>query len=72
MRLTARGWFDGETDRALLGELTKEVRDALTTALRAGDRDEASLTKVAQRTAGRTLGQKARRQPVVLAAIAVV
>ncbi|MFI5036498.1 MAG: ribonuclease J [Acidimicrobiales bacterium] len=72
VRVTARGWFDGETDRRLLADLTEEVRDALTQALANGDRDEGSLNRVAQRAAGRLLGQKFRRQPVVLAAVAVL
>ena len=72
VRLSARGWFDGETDRKLLAALTEEIRDALESALREGDRDDASLNKVAQRAAGRTLGQRFRRQPVVLAAVAVL
>ena len=72
VRVTARGWFDGETDRKLLADLTEEVRQALTEALKGGDRDEGSLNRVAQRTAGRLLGQKFRRQPVVLAAVAVL
>ncbi|MGH9019741.1 MAG: ribonuclease J [Acidimicrobiales bacterium] len=72
VRVTARGWFEGETDRRLLAEATTAVRDALADALGEGDRDEASLNKVAQRAAGRLLGQKFRRQPVVLTAIAVM
>ena len=35
--------------------------------MREGDRDEDALNKVAQRAAGRLLGQKYRRQPVLLA-----
>ncbi|MDE3065141.1 MAG: ribonuclease J [Acidobacteriota bacterium] len=72
VRVTARGWFDGETDRRLLAEITEGVRAAIAEALSDGDLDEASLNKVAQRSAGRLLGQKFRRQPVVLAAVAVL
>jgi len=72
VRVTARGWFDGETDRKLIANLTEEVRVALDEALRNGDRDEDSLNKIAQRAAGRLLGQKFRRQPVVMAAVAVL
>jgi ribonuclease J len=72
VRITARGWFEGEHDKALLDSVTSAVRDALQSALRDGDRDASSLNKVAQRTAGRLLGQKFRRQPVLLAAIVVV
>jgi ribonuclease J len=72
VRITTRGWFEGETDRNLLETVTSNVRDALETALREGDHDEASLNKVAQRAAGRLLGQKFRRQPVLLPAIVVL
>ena len=72
VRITARGWFDGESDRELIATLSAAVRDALESALRDGDRDEGSLSKVAQRAAGRLLGQKFRRQPVLLAAIVVL
>jgi hypothetical protein len=52
--------------------VTNNVRDALESALSEGDHDEASLNKVAQRAAGRLLGQKFRRQPVLLPAIVVL
>jgi hypothetical protein len=52
--------------------VTEGVRDAVEAALRDGDRDEQSINKVAQRAAGRMLGQKFRRQPVLLAAIVVL
>jgi mRNA degradation ribonuclease J1/J2 len=70
--LTARGWFDGESDKDLLESVTRVVRDAIESALKEGDRDGSSLNKVAQRAAGRILGQKFRRQPVLLAAIVVL
>ncbi len=69
VRLTARGWFEGEHDRGLLEGVTNEVRSALVAALKDGNRDAESLNKLAQRTAGRLLGQKYRRQPVLLSAI---
>ena len=72
VRITTRGWFDGENDRSLLETVTVNVREALETALGEGDHDEASLNKVAQRAAGRLLGQKFRRQPVLLPAIVVL
>jgi ribonuclease J len=72
VRAQARGWFDGETDRALLAEVTEAVRAALEEALAGGERDEGALSKVAQRAAGRLVGQRFRRQPVLLAAVAVV
>ncbi len=72
VRATARGWFDGEGDRKLLAAVVEEVRAAIEDALGQGDVDEASLNKAAQRAAGRLVGQKFRRQPVILTAIAVL
>ena len=72
VRLTVRGWFEGEHDRSLIDSVTNEVRGAIEVALRDGNRDAESLNKVAQRAAGRLLGQKYRRQPVLLAAIVVL
>ena len=72
VRLTARGWFEGEHDRSLIDSVTGEVRTAIEASLRDGNRDAESLNKVAQRAAGRLLGQKYRRQPVLLAAIVVL
>lgn len=72
VRITARGWFDGESDRNLIATVSTSVREALEAALRDGERDEGSLNKVAQRAAGRLLGQKFRRQPVLLPAIVVI
>ena len=72
VRITARGWFEGEHDRALLDAVTADVRSALEVALREGNRDAESLNKIAQRSAGRMLGQKYRRQPVILPAIVVL
>jgi ribonuclease J len=72
VRITTRGWFVGEHDRDVMESVTKNVRDSLESALREGDRDEASLNKVAQRAAGRLLGQKFRRQPVLLAAVVIL
>jgi ribonuclease J len=72
VRITTRGWFEGEHDRDLLESVTSSIRDALEGALRDGERDEEALNKVVQRTAGRLLGQKFRRQPVLLPAIVVL
>ena len=49
-----------------------EVDEALEKALKSGERDPQVLNKVAQRTAGRIIGQRFRREPVVLAAISVL
>ena len=72
VRLTARGWFEGDQDRTVIDAVTIEVRTALEVALREGTRDEEALNKVAQRAAGRLLGQKYRRQPILLAAVVVL
>ncbi len=72
VRLTTRGWFEGEHDKKLLDAVTDTVRDSIQNALSEGDRDEGSINKVAQRAAGRILGQKYRRQPVLLPAIVVL
>jgi mRNA degradation ribonuclease J1/J2 len=72
VRLTARGWFEGDQDRSVIDAVTNEVRAALEVALREGTRDEESLNKAAQRAAGRLLGQKYRRQPILLAAVVVL
>jgi ribonuclease J len=72
VRLTARGWFEGDQDRTVLDAVTNEVRDALEVALREGTRDEETLNKIVQRAAGRLLGQKYRRQPLLLAAVVVL
>jgi ribonuclease J len=71
IKVTTRGWFEGEHDKTLLELVTSNVRESLDTALREGERDPVALNKIAQRTAGRLLGQKYRRQPVLLAALAV-
>ena len=52
--------------------VTSVVRDALSDSLRGGERDSDALSKVAQRAAGRLLGQKYRRQPVLLVAVVVL
>ena len=72
IRISARGWFDGESDSDLIAAVTTTVRSAVESALRDGERDEVGLNRAAQRAAGRLLGQKFRRQPVLLAAIAVL
>lgn len=71
VRVVARGWFDGETDRQLLATVTDVVRVALDEALAEGERDETALNKAAQRAAGRLLGQRFRRQPVLMTAVVV-
>lgn len=71
IRVVARGWFEGESDHDLLRHVEHEVRAALNEQLGDGVRDASALNKVAQRTAGRLLGSKYRRQPVLLTAIAV-
>jgi mRNA degradation ribonuclease J1/J2 len=71
VKVTTRGWFEGEHDATMLELVTSSVRESIEVALRDGERDTGALNKIAQRTAGRLLGQKYRRQPVLLAAIAV-
>ncbi len=71
VRVVARGWFDGETDRQLLAAVTDVVRVAIEEALAEGERDESALNKAAQRAAGRLLGQRFRRQPVLMPAVVV-
>ena len=70
--VTTRGWFEGERDGDVVTHLEREVRDALADALAEGVLDADALSKVAQRAAGRLLGQRYRRQPVVLAVVAVL
>jgi ribonuclease J len=70
--VTARGWFEGASDTDILGHLTSAVRTALQEAIAGGDLETESLSKVAQRAAGRLLGQRYRRQPVILPAIIVL
>ena len=72
VRITTRGWFEGEHDKKLLDAVADTVRDSIQNALSDGDRDEGSINKIAQRAAGRILGQKYRRQPVLLPAIVVL
>lgn len=71
VRTVARGWFEGD-DSAVLDAVTTTVRDAITVALAEGQRGDDELTRVAQRAAGRLLGQKYRRQPVLLVAVVVL
>ncbi|MGH3732580.1 MAG: ribonuclease J [Acidimicrobiales bacterium] len=70
--VTARGWFEGASDADVLVNLTGEVRTALQGAIAEGNLDSESLSKVAQRAAGRLLGQRYRRQPVILPAVIVL
>jgi ribonuclease J len=69
--VTARGWFEGASDADVLVHLTTEVRNALQEAIADGNLDGDSLSKVAQRAAGRLLGQRYRRQPVILSSVLV-
>ena len=69
--VTARGWFEGASDAELLVNLTGAVRSALQEAIADGNLDGDSLSKIAQRAAGRLLGQRYRRQPVILPAVIV-
>jgi ribonuclease J len=69
--VSARGWFEGASDADVLVHLTTEVRNALQEAIADGNLDGDSLSKVAQRAAGRLLGQRYRRQPVILSSILV-
>jgi ribonuclease J len=71
VRVVARGWFEGDHDRGVLDAVTAAVREALETALADGSRDDEVLSKAAQRAAGRLLGQKYRRQPVLMSAVLV-
>jgi ribonuclease J len=70
--VSARGWFEGSSDTEVLLNLTGAVRSALQEALAEGNLDAESLSKVAQRAAGRLLGQRYRRQPVILPAVVVL
>ena len=70
--VSARGWFEGASDAELLVNLTAAVRTSLQEALADGNLDGESLSKIVQRSAGRLLGQRYRRQPVILPAVIVV
>jgi len=70
-QVTTRGWFEGERDKELLLATAEVVNDALLEALGKGERDAGALNKVAQKAAGRLVGGKYRRQPVILPAIAL-
>ncbi len=70
--VSARGWFEGASDAELLVNLKTAVRTALQEALAEGNLDPDSLSKVVQRAAGRLLGQRYRRQPVILPAVVVL
>jgi len=60
-----------EGDKELLLMTAKAVNEALEEALEKGERDAGALNKVAQKAAGRLVGGKYRRQPVILPAIAL-
>jgi ribonuclease J len=72
VKVTTRGWFDGDHDRSVVDAITQSVRDSLQASLAEGVRDADELSKVAQRAAGRLLGQKFRRQPVLMVAVLVL
>jgi ribonuclease J len=67
--VSARGWFEGEKESALLARAAELVAKALEDALASGERDQAALNRVAKRAAGRFLGQSTRRSPVILCAV---
>ncbi|HEY7931875.1 MAG TPA: ribonuclease J [Acidimicrobiales bacterium] len=70
--VSARGWFANDAEAAVRHALTDAVREALVTSLRQGERDADALNKVVQRAAGRLLGQRFRRQPVIMPAVVVI
>jgi ribonuclease J len=67
--VSARGWFEGEKETAMLNRAAELVAKALEDALASGERDQAALNRVAKRAAGRFLGQSTRRSPVILCAV---
>jgi ribonuclease J len=69
--VSARGWFEGASDADVIVHITTEVRNALHEAIADGNLDGDSLSKLAQRAAGRLLGQRYRRQPVILSSVLV-
>jgi ribonuclease J len=71
-KVSSRGWFEGEHELQLLEAAAAAVNDALIEALRDGERDSEALNKVAQRATGRLIGQKYRRQPLILPAVTVL
>ncbi len=71
VRVSTRGWFEGDDDQVVT-HIVETVREALADALDEGIRDDVALSKVAQRAAGRLLGQRYRRQPVLLVSVAVI
>jgi ribonuclease J len=70
--VTARGWFEGEREKTIYQQCEATVTTALVEALAAGERDSAALNKIAQKAAGRTVGGRFRRQPVILPAITIL
>ncbi|MDE3106858.1 MAG: ribonuclease J [Acidobacteriota bacterium] len=72
VNVTARGWFAGDAEATVRQALTDAVREALVASLRQGERDESTLNKAVQRAAGRLLGQRFRRQPVIMPAVVVI
>jgi ribonuclease J len=72
VRLFARGWFEGDREAAVRTATEEAVREALSAALVQGERDPHALNKAVQRAAGRTLGGRFRRQPVIVPAVVVL
>jgi ribonuclease J len=71
-RVIARGWFEGEHETQLLSAVAEAVNATLAEAITKGELDSEVLSKLVQRAAGRVIGQRYRRQPIVLAAVAVM
>ena len=70
--VSTRGWFDADTESALLERCAELVAKAIEDALAAGERDPDALNRAARRAAGRFLGQSTRRSPVVLCAVVAI
>jgi ribonuclease J len=70
--LTMRGWFEGDHDEDLRFAVLASVRESLEELLVQGRQTPEEFNKAAQRSAGRVLGQKYRRQPVVIPAVVVL
>jgi len=66
-----RGWFEGDRDRDLVQAAVKEVTQALEEALANDVRDADELNRIARRALGRLVGQRFRRQPVLMSSVVV-
>ena len=69
--VTPRGWFVGERDKDLVASAVKEVTQVLEEALKKDVRDSEELNRLARRALGRLVGQRFRRQPVLMSSIVV-